>query len=127
MIRVMDEIGLEELADLVAQAIAEANPKAGQPLECGAPQEPTAVRAQRLRDEGYVLAGAHGNADQSGCAVTVYLEGMGRCLPPWEYWNDPSGVSIAASSRIQQGTERHGGVNGYLETINPGCAAFYFL
>tara|TARA_R110002051_G_scaffold186550_1_gene256250 strand:- start:530 stop:892 length:363 start_codon:yes stop_codon:yes gene_type:complete len=115
----------KKMAAIVARGIAEANPQAGQPLECNAPQDPTGVRAQRLLDEGYVRGGAHGNADQSGCAVTVYLEGSGRCLPPWGYWDDMSGVSIAASTRIRQGTEKGDRLAGFLETLNPGCAAFY--
>ena len=112
------------LVEMVARAICEANPKGGQSHDTNAPQ-PMASRAANLVRCGYVREGDPQGWGGGSALATIYLEpkgGVGDCAMPWSYWDDGSGVSIAASSRLSLG-----GRDLYIENVNAAVACVYYL
>ena len=118
---------MSKIVERVAHAICEANPKAGQSHDTNA-QQPTASRARNLVRCGYVREGDPQGWGGGSALVTIYLEpkgGAGDCVMPWSYWDDPSGVSIAASSRLIEGSEGDLPLRVYIENVNAAVACVY--
>ena len=115
---------INSIVEMIALAICEANPKAGQQHNIG-PQQPTASRAANLVRCEYVREGDPQGWGGGSALATVYLEpkgGAGDCVMPWSYWDDGHGVSIAASSRLALE-----GRDLYIENVNPAVACVYYL
>ena len=111
---------------MVARAICEANPNAGQSHDTNAPQS-TASRAANLVRCEYVREGDPQGWGGGSALATVYLEpkgGAGDCAMPWSYWDDGLGVSIAASSRLGLPSD---GRHLYIENVNAAVACVYYL
>ncbi len=112
------------IVEMVALAICEANPQAGQPHDCSV-RWPALNRAANLVRCAYVREGDPQGWGGGHALATIYLEPKGRaddCVMPWSYWDDGHGVSIAASSRLSLE-----GRDLYIENVNAAVACVYYL
>ena len=99
------------LTAMTARAIAVLNEDAGQSFNVNA-QQSTGARARNLV-RGHVVEGAQGGASDSMALVTIFLEPLGGCAPPWCIWDHP-GLEIALAKLLP--------ADLYVEIINAAVA-----
>ncbi len=105
------------LVALTAKAIATLNEDAGQSFKVKR-QQSTGARARNLANtrvgsSPHVVKGAQGGASDSMALVTIFLEPLGGCSPPWSYWDHPDFAMKLA--RLLP-------ADLYVSIINPGVA-----